>query len=321
MPLVSIITPSYNQAAYLEQTIQSVLSQDYPLIEYILVDGDSTDGSLEIIHKYADRFAYWVSEPDSGQAEAINKGLSHTHGEIVAWLNSDDLYLPGAISQAVAALQADPQLGMVYGNAVTIDASGQVLSELKFANYGLLDLMGFRIICQPAVFMRQSVMEKAGTLDTGYHFLLDHQLWLRLAHHAPIQHVTATWAAARHHPGAKNVAQAAGFGEEAFRILAWMNTQSDFVPLVASHRRRIEAGAYRLQARYLLDGGFPGSALKSYAQAFWRSPRFALQHWHRIIYAILSLVGARGLATWYYRLKKSTRASVTAPSAPPSHLK
>ena len=319
MPLVSIITPSYNQAAYLEQTIQSVLQQDYPHIEYILVDGGSTDGSLEIIHNYADQFAYWVSEPDSGQAEAINKGFSHARGEIVAWLNSDDLYLPGAISQAVAALQADPQLGMVYADAITIDASGQVLTELKFADYGLLDLMGFRIICQPAVFMRRTTLEKAGILDTTYHFLLDHHLWLRLAQQAPIQHVNATWAAARHHPGAKNVAQAAGFGKEAFRILTWMTTQPGFAPLVASHHQRIEAGAYRLQARYLLDGGFPGGALQSYVQAFWRSPRFTLQHWHRIIYAGLSLLGAKGLASWYYRLKRSTRTSRVTSSTPPTN--
>lgn len=321
MPLVSIITPSYNQAAYLEQTIQSVLTQDYPDIEYMLVDGASTDGSLEIIQKYADKFSYWVSEPDSGQAEAINKGFAHARGEIVAWLNSDDLYLPGVISQAVTAMQTDPQLGIVYGDAVTIDASGQVLSELKFADYGLVDLMGFRIICQPAVFIRRSILEKAGSLDASYHFLLDHQLWLRLAKQAPIQHVTATWAAARHHAGAKNVAHAAGFGEEAFHILAWMKTQPDLAPLVASHHRRIEAGAYRLQARYLLDGGFPGDALRSYAQAFWRNPRFTLQHWHRITYAALSLLGAKGLAAWYYRLKKSSHPPTVISGVPSSHPK
>jgi Glycosyl transferase family 2 len=319
MPLVSIITPSFNQAAYLEQTIQSVLAQDYQDIEYILVDGGSTDNSLEIIQKYAQRFAFWVSEPDSGQAEAINKGFFHAQGEFVAWLNSDDLYLPGAISQAVAALQANPQLGMVYADAITIDAVGQALSDLKFADYGLQDLMGFRIICQPAVFMRRVVLEEAGALDTSYHFLLDHHLWLRMAQQAPIQHVTATWAAARHHLGAKNVAQAGGFGQEAFRILSWMQSDPNFAPLVTSHRRRIEAGAYRLQARYLLDGGYPGSALRSYARAFWRSPRFALQHWHRITYAVLSLLGAKGLAGWYYRLKKSTHTSAAISSAPPTH--
>lgn len=306
MTLVSIITPSYNQAAFLEQTIQSVLSQDYPSIEYILVDGGSTDGSLEIIEKYRHKFAWWVSEPDSGQAEAINKGLSRATGEIVAWLNSDDLYMDGAVSQAVAALRNNPQAGFVYGDAITIDAAGNPLSRLKFKEYQLLDLVGFRIICQPAVFMRRSVLEQADPLDDTYHFLLDHQLWIRLASLAPFQHSANTWAAARHHPGAKNVAQAAGFGQEAFRILDWMQADSRLAPLVHTHRRRILAGAYRLNARYLLDGGFPAPALQAYARALWFSPSFALQHWHRMAYAFLSLLGGKGLAEWYYRAKRKT---------------
>lgn len=321
MSLVSIITPSYNQAAFLEETIQSVLTQDYPEIEYILIDGKSTDGSLEIIQKYASHFAYWVSEPDLGQADAINKGFSHARGEIVAWLNSDDLYLKGAVTQAVDALQANPRAGMIYADAITIDSQGRTLSELRFSDYGLLDLMGFRIICQPAVFIRRSALEMAGGLDTSYHFLLDHHLWLRLAQQSPVHHLSAVLAAARHHPGAKNVAQAAGFGQEAFRILEWMQSQPDLAPLLCAHRRRIEAGAFRLQARYLLDGGLPRAALQSYVRAFWRSPVFTLQHWHRILYAILSLLGGSGLAAWYYRLKKSAHAASTPTGSPPASLK
>ena len=123
-PLVSIITPSYNQVRYLEDTIQSVLQQDYPNIEYIIVDGGSTDGSLEVIERYKDKLAWWVSEPDQGQADAINKGFRKATGEIIAWLNSDDLYLPGTISSAVEVFQNNPKAGVIYGNALSAVAVG-----------------------------------------------------------------------------------------------------------------------------------------------------------------------------------------------------
>jgi len=302
--LVSIITPSYNQAAFLAQAIESVLAQDYPAIEYLVVDGASTDGSLEVIRAYADRLAWWISEPDAGQAEAINKGLQRARGEYVAWLNSDDLYLPGAVSAAVQALQAEPAVGMVFGNAITIDEQGKPLNHLVFGNWGLEEFMRFRIICQPAVFMRRSVLDKAGFLDPTYHYLLDHHLWLRMARLAPVRHVAQDWAAARHHSGAKNVRQAAGFGLEAFRILAWMEQQPDLAGQLQADRRRIEAGAYRLNARYLLDGGVPAGSLAAYWQAFRRSPGFAMQHWRRIFYAAISLLGGAAVADRYTRRRR-----------------
>lgn len=320
-PLVSIITPSYNQADFLEQTIQSVLLQDYASLEYILVDGASSDNSLEIIHRYSDRLTWWLSEPDRGQAEAINKGLKRARGEIVAWLNSDDIYLPGAVAGAVAALEADPTLGMVYSDAITIDERGRPLNRLTFGNWGLTDLSAFRIICQPAVFMRRTVLEKAGFLDPDYHFMLDHELWLRLARLAPIQHISQIWAAARHHPGAKNVKQASGFSLETQRILEWILSQPDLasskteseanseVTLVRAKRRfdqrKILAGAYRLQARYYLDGGQPAPALRYYARALVTSPGYALKHWHRMLYAAsvvtFSLLGAGRMADHAYQ--------------------
>ncbi len=129
LPLVSIVTPSFNQAKFLEQTILSVLEQEYPHLEYIIVDGGSTDGSQDIIQRYAARLAWWVSEPDQGQTDAINKGFNRAQGEIYAWLNSDDTYLPGAVLEAVEYLRAHPEAGMVYGDANLTDEKGEIIGR------------------------------------------------------------------------------------------------------------------------------------------------------------------------------------------------
>ena len=303
MTLVSINTQSFNQAAFLEQTIQSVLNQNYSQIEYIIVDGGSTDGSVDIIKKYQDHLTWWVSGPDEGQADAINKGLNHARGQIVGWLNSDDYYLPGAIKDAVSILTHQPDLGMVFGDAITIDQEGKTLNKLVFGDWGLKELMAFRIICQPAVFMRDNFLKHAGGLDETYHYLLDHKLWIRIAQQAPILHAPRFWAAARHHLGAKNVLQAGEFGQEVLRIYEWMNDDPDLSPLVEQNRNNIKAGAYRLNGRYLLDGGMPRPALESYWVALRANPKFTLGHWHRMIFAVLSLIGGGWLSKYYYRLK------------------
>ena len=188
-PLVSVVTPSYNQASYLEATLQSVLEQDYQPLEYLVVDGGSTDGSQAIIQQYANKLAWWVSEPDQGQADAINKGFKKATGEIVAWLNSDDLYLPGAVSAAVEIFEEHPEVGVVYGDAISADGEGRLLNELRAASWDVLDLLQFKIICQPAVFMRRSALEAVGYLDPSYHFFLDHQLDAPAALQKDIWHI------------------------------------------------------------------------------------------------------------------------------------
>lgn len=289
-PLVSIITPSYNQAEYLEHTIRSVLEQDYPNLEYLVVDGGSADGSVDVIRKYQGRIDWWVSEPDQGQADALNKGMARAKGEIVAWLNSDDIYRPGAIRRAVELLQTNPEVGMVYARLDSIDRGGDVFNTIHYRDFDVLDLLNFRIIGQPTVFMRRAVLEQAGPLDASYNYLLDHHLWLRMARLAPMKYVPETWAAARHHASAKNVAQAARFGEEAFRILDWAAEEPVLGELVAANRPQVRAGAHRLDARYLLDGGEPRLALRAYGRVLRNYLPYVFPHWHRILYALLSLL-------------------------------
>lgn len=276
MTLVSIITPSYNQAAYLEQTITSVLGQDRAEIEYIVIDGGSTDGSVDIIKKYSSRLAYWVSEKDKGQAEAINKGFAKATGEIIAWLNSDDYYLAGAVAAAVRVFEQNPDVVLVYGNMLSVDEHGKTFNTLKYKQLTLEDLLCFQIIGQPAVFMRRSALQQAGGLNLDFHFLLDHHLWIRMAQRGRILHVPQTWAAARYHAEAKNIAKAAEFGREAFRILEWASLDISLAPVLRRISRRARASANRVDARYLLDGGQLGNSLQAWVRAFLIHPPTAL---------------------------------------------
>jgi glycosyltransferase involved in cell wall biosynthesis len=291
MTLVSIITPSYNQSAYLEQTIRSVLTQDHAQLEYILVDGASTDGSLEVIKKYANKLAWWVSEKDNGQADAINKGFARATGEIVAWLNSDDYYLPGAVGAAVTVFAENPDVVLVYGNMLAVDEHGRTFNTLNYKQLTLEDLLCFQIIGQPAVFMRRSALQKTRGLDPAFHFLLDHLLWIRLAQQGRILHVEQTWAAARYHAQAKNRAKAAEFGREAFRILEVARTDHDLAPILANVGRRAPAAAQRVDSRYRLDGGQPAKALVAWMRAFFIHPPTALARMNIFVSAILNLLG------------------------------
>ena len=181
-PLVSIVTPSFNQSAFLERTILSVLEQDYPHIEYIVMDGASSDGSLEIIKKYQSRLAAWVSEPDRGQTDAINKGFDRAHGQILAWLNSDDVYTPGAVRQAVEAFDKYSQAGMVYGDLDFIDEEGKLIGHFQAVQTDLAKLRrGYVHIPQPATFIRADLWRKVGPLDPSFYFAMDYDLWTRLA--------------------------------------------------------------------------------------------------------------------------------------------
>jgi glycosyltransferase involved in cell wall biosynthesis len=192
-PTVSIITPSFNQARFLESAVCSVLEQDYPVLEYIVVDGGSTDGSIEIIKDYSKRLAWWVSEPDKGQTDAINKGFARATGEIYAWLNSDDTY--------------DPDVGLVYGDANFINANGQVIGKFNAQQTSLERLKrGGVYIPQQSAFWRASLWRQVGPLDPSFYFAMDYDLWVRLARVSEIRYTPKLWANFRLHGDAKTIA-------------------------------------------------------------------------------------------------------------------
>ncbi|MBT3321196.1 MAG: glycosyltransferase [Anaerolineae bacterium] len=304
MTLFSIITPSYNQADFLEQTILSVLEQDYADVEYLIADGASTDGSADIIRRYALDLSWWCAEVDAGQADAINKGFSRAKGEIIAWLNSDDIYLPETFTKVAEIFAKNPDAGIIYGDVLSIDADGNPINIQHFVPYQLSDLMAFNIISQPAVFMRRSFLEQAGYLDLEYHFLLDHHLWLRMAQLAPMIYVPQILAKARYHADAKNIAHAERFGKEAFKILDWMETQPLMTNILKDEKEKILAGAHHLDAFYLVEAGKMSAGLKAYWRTFRYNPKMALKSWKRILYAFLSLLGFSSIRKTYLKLRQ-----------------
>ena len=179
LPLVSIVTPSYNQGRFLRRTIDSVLSQDYPRVEYFVIDGGSTDESVDILRSYGDRF-FWLAERDRGQTDAINKGLRQSRGDVVAYLNSDDVLLPGAITSAVERLRAHPEWDLVYGNAYHIDEADVVLGEYPTAPFSFDRLLQDCCICQPAAFWRRGLLDRVGLFDDSLHYAMDYEYWMRL---------------------------------------------------------------------------------------------------------------------------------------------
>ncbi|MEI2651694.1 MAG: glycosyltransferase family 2 protein [Microthrixaceae bacterium] len=208
LPLVSIITPSFNQARYLEATINSVLGQDYPRIEYIIVDGGSTDESADIIKKHEGRIAWWVSEQDKGQTDAINKGFNRATGDILAWINSDDTYNPGAVSAAVKYLLENPEVAMVYADCNFIDENDKVIGKFNAAQTDYRRLReGYVHIPQQTMFFRAKYWKELGPLDPSFYFAMDYDLWTRIAAHAPFKYLAGqTWANFRLHTSGKTVA-------------------------------------------------------------------------------------------------------------------
>jgi glycosyltransferase involved in cell wall biosynthesis len=274
-PLVSIVTPSFNQADFLKETIRSVLEQDYPNVEYLVVDGGSSDGSVEIVKRYADRLAWWTSEPDRGQAHALNKGFARARGEYVGWICADDTLFRAALSRLVAALEADSTLALAYGDAVYTDErsvrkdsalSGpwdpaRMVAEAQVRNQ------------QPATLYRRSAADAVGPLNERAWYFLDFEFTVRLAGVGNGVHVPEPLATYRIHPAGKSTGHPLRKAEDALRCADEFLT-SELVPEpLRAYARSGRAALCRTAGQNFYAAEELGRARRAYARAAELAPR------------------------------------------------
>lgn len=217
-PSFTVVTPSLNQGQYLERSIRSVIDQGYPGLEYFVMDAGSTDQSVDIIKRYADRIDYWVSGPDGGQSAAINAGWSRGSGEIVAWLNSDDFYLPGSLATVGAYLAAHPDVMVVYGRCDIVDRGGEVLDRVGEPYRRRTMVMSRNVIPQPAAFIRREALDRVGMLDELLHYVMDMELFLRVGRIRAPRFIDETLAGMTRHPDAKTSRGRGGMAGERWQV-------------------------------------------------------------------------------------------------------
>lgn len=221
-PKITIVTPSYGQAVFLERTILSVLNQNYPNLEYIIIDGGSKDGSIDVIKKYEKYLDYWTSEPDRGQAHAVNKGWERANGEILGWVNSDDLLLPGSLRNIASAFLDNPETVIVYGQSYYIDQEDQVIRRFETEAFSKELFREICYICQPSVFFRKNVIGKVGMLDEGLKFCMDYDFWIRASNIFDFTYIREYLSGTRVHGTSKTMS-------------LWKNAAREDVQLIKKH--------------------------------------------------------------------------------------
>jgi glycosyltransferase involved in cell wall biosynthesis len=277
-PLVSIVTPSYNQAAFLEETIRSVLEQDYEPIEYIVVDGGSTDASVEIIRRYEDRLSWWTSEPDGGQPQGLNKGFARSKGELMSYLNSDDTLLPGAVSRLVAELERDPQALVAYGDAVYVDEHGLEThyGKSKVWDIGSMARVATGTVMPSASLWRRRAWELAGPFEESYQVWFDVLFFLNLARLGTATYVEEPFATYRIHPESKT-ANATGIPhtEELIRVADEFFLRPDLPEELRPHARTARAGYFRRAAWGYYSSGDIAAARRALLRSVPLRPRMS----------------------------------------------
>jgi glycosyltransferase involved in cell wall biosynthesis len=299
-PRVSIVTPSYNQGLYIEETIRSVLLQGYPHLEYLIMDGGSTDTSVQLIRKYEAWIDDWVSEKDRGQSHAINKGWERARGQIITYLNSDDTLAPGAVRRVAEAFHAHPEAAVVYGDCNLTNGEGQLITTLRSQSYNRSNLLLADFIQQSSAFVRRSAVEQVGLLDEAFHMAMDYEYWVRLAiagfhmHHLP-----AVLSMARLTADTKTGGSAVRFCDDSLLILDRVYDQRSLPADVRRVKRAAYGNVWRLGGVRYFDAGHRGRAIKAMLTALRWNPLPGWRPW--VLSVLVMLQCAVGVHWWSAR--------------------
>lgn len=292
---MSIVTPSFNQAPFLEASIQSLINQDYPNLEHILIDGGSTDGTLDILNKYQDHLAYWVSEKDKGSSDAINKGWRRAQGDYLWILNADDLLAPGAISALVHYLQEHPEVDFAYGDRYYIDPTGRIVGSKRFPDYDLLKLLLLdKEYPFPGCLMTRRVLETVGYFDNSFLIRNDLDYFLRIAQHFKWGHLSEFIAYFRVHSAQNSVTTPYIQVQETLQIYQKILCGPDLPPEIKQHEHEIWGVAYYTAADRCFRSGHSAETRHYAIQAIRHSPKWLLD-WRLWGELLLSLLGDRGM--------------------------
>ena len=290
LPLVTVITPAYNQGIFLRDTIESVLSQDYPNIELFVLNDGSTDDTEKILLEYTGRIR-WETQKNMGQTPTINKGWSLTTGETITWLNSDDTYLPGAVKAGVQYLLSHPETGIVFADSVFTEADGTHLERtrpLPPFNYLNFVIKCENPISQPSSFIRREVVKKAGELDPSFYYFMDWDFWLRAGLYFKIDYIPELWSTYRLHAESKTVAQSVKAAPELAYMYTKFFSRQDLPPEVAALKKKAMMNMYFTSSGYYLQGNDKKSAAKMARIAIHQYPGgiFSITGVHKFLYGI-----------------------------------
>lgn len=288
LPFVTIITSSYNQANYICETVDSILSQDYPNIEYLILDDSSTDGTPEKLAAYGDKIKWETLAEKTPQTPTINKGWRMTKGEIITWLNSDDTFYPGAITKIVEYFESHPETGIVFGDSMFTEADGtnlfssEPMPDFSFRDYVLNCI---NVITQPSAFIRRDVIEKIGDLDESYNYIMDWDFWLRAGLSFKIEYVPELLSTYRLHPNSKSVAEAKNLAPE-IEIMYKKFFANDLSQELRAIEKEAMMNMCFTSGGYYLEGNDTENAAKMATKAFKHNPSgiFSLQNLRKYIY-------------------------------------